>query len=309
MSVIDISWDEAWAAAKACAARWADFPIEAVHGIPRGGVPPALMVAQTLGVPVVAPGTWAWQRASGSILVVDDLVDSGVTLSTWHEQRQSAGILDADALFRKPHSPSELAPCAIEIDGWLKFPWEPPGEDAPLDAVIRLLTYVGEDPYRDGLRDTPARYVKTFYEMTEGYRITAAEILARTFDEAHDEMIVLRQVPFTSLCEHHLLPFTGTTSVAYIPMPGSGVVGLSKLARLVELHARRLQIQERMTRGIAEDLLTHLNPLGVGVVVRAVHSCMALRGVRKSAEMITSSLHGVMRQDPRARGEFLDLTR
>jgi GTP cyclohydrolase I len=316
VDTINITWDEAWVAARACAARWADSDIDRVYGIPRGGVPPALMVAQILGVKVVDPMTSppysdpeCWARNVGTTLVIDDLVDTGKTLGVWLGANPEGAVMHADALFRKPHSPIDTAPEAVELYGWLHFPWEPTNEGAPHDAVTRLLCFIGEDPSRQGLVDTPKRYVKALAEMTEGYRIDAGEVLDREFDEHSDEMIVVRGVTFTSLCEHHLLPFTGTVDVGYIPGEGKGVVGLSKLARLVELHARRLQVQERMTRDIAEDLLKHLEPMGAGVVVRAVHDCMACRGIKKAAEMITSSLHGAMRDDARARAEFLALTR
>lgn len=178
------------------------------------------------------------------------------------------------------------------------------------DAVRTILDSVGEDPDRDGLRATPGRVARAFAELTQGYAMDPAAILATTFDEKFDEMVVLRGVRFTSLCEHHLLPFTGTATVGYIPSPGGGVVGLSKLARLVECYARRLQVQERMTEQIGDALAEHLSPQGAGVVLRAHHSCMGIRGVRQTeAEMVTSALAGVLRDDPAARAEFLALAR
>lgn len=307
--VVKITWDQARAAASELAARWEGKGIDRVYGIPRGGVPPALMVAQVLDVPVVGPDNAEWHNNFATMLVVDDLVDHGTTLGRYAFGRNGAGTVfdHTDALFRKPHSPVELAPDAIEVDGWLHLPWESMG--APTDAVTRLLEYIGEDPRRDGLVDTPARVVKALREMTEGYHLDAKTILERTFDEHCDDMIMVRDIPFTSLCEHHLLPFTGTATVGYIPHKSGGVVGLSKLARLVEMHARRLQVQERMTAAIAADIEEHLGAFGVGVVVRAYHSCMAVRGVRKSAEMVTSTMLGAMREDARARAEFLDLSR
>src|SRR5262245_15437847 len=171
------------------------------------------------------------------------------------------------------------------------------------DAVVTLLRWVGEDPERDGLRDTPARVAKAWREMTSGYDDDPAEILSRTFDESSDEMIILRGISFYSTCEHHLLPFYGTATVGYLP---GKVVGISKLARLVECFARRLQIQERMTRQIAEAVQTHLEARGVGVVLRAHHLCMGCRGVRQEeTEMVTSSMLGTLRIDPASRSEFL----
>ena len=174
------------------------------------------------------------------------------------------------------------------------------------EAVATLLRYIGEQPERDGLRDTPARVVKAWREMTAGYAEDPAEILSRTFDESSDELVILRGISFYSTCEHHLLPFYGQAVVGYLP---GKVVGISKLARLVECFAKRLQVQERMTRQIAEAVETHLEARGVGVVLRAHHLCMGCRGVRQEeTEMVTSSMLGTLRSDPTTRGEFLRLT-
>jgi len=181
-----------------------------------------------------------------------------------------------------------------------------PAEAAAEQAVATLLRFIGEEPERDGLRDTPARVVKAWREITAGYDDDPAEILSRTFEESSDEMIILRGISFFSTCEHHMLPFYGQAVVGYLP---GKVVGISKLARLVTCFARRLQIQERMTRQIAEAIETHLDARGVGVVLRAHHLCMGCRGVRQEeTEMVTSSMLGTLRSDPTTRGEFLRLT-
>lgn len=180
-------------------------------------------------------------------------------------------------------------------------------EGAAEYGVRNLLILMGEDPEREGLRDTPARVLKAFAEMTRGYQADPAAILSTTFSEQSDEIVMVRGVRFTSLCEHHLLPFVGTVDVGYLP--GEQVVGLSKLARLVECFAQRLQVQERMTRQIAEAIEQHLNALGVGVVVRAHHSCMGCRGVKQQdAQMITSAMLGVFRNRTEIRSEFLTLS-
>ncbi|HEX7678483.1 MAG TPA: GTP cyclohydrolase I FolE [Thermoanaerobaculia bacterium] len=181
-----------------------------------------------------------------------------------------------------------------------------PAEHAASDAVTTILRFIGEDPSRDGLVDTPTRVLKAWREMTSGYDDDPAEILSRTFDETSDEMVVLRGIGFHSTCEHHLLPFYGQVSVGYLP---GKVVGISKLARLVDCFGRRLQIQERLTRQIAESIEEHLQARGVGVIVRAHHLCMGCRGVRQqTTEMVTSSMLGTLRSDPMARAEFLRLT-
>jgi len=178
-------------------------------------------------------------------------------------------------------------------------------EELANSAVATLLRYIGEDPGRDGLVDTPGRVVRAWREMTAGYAEDPAEILARTFDETSDELVILSNIAFYSTCEHHLLPFYGTASVGYLP---GKVVGISKLARLVQCFARRLQIQERMTKQIASSIAEHLGARGAGVVIRAHHLCMGCRGTRQPAtEMVTSSMLGTLRDDPVSRSEFLRL--
>jgi GTP cyclohydrolase I len=172
-------------------------------------------------------------------------------------------------------------------------------------AVATLLEYVGEDPMRDGLLDTPSRVVRALRELTSGYDEDPAQILSRTFDESSDELILLRDIAFHSTCEHHLLPFHGTVTIGYLP---GKVVGISKLARLVDCFARRLQIQERMTTQIAQAIETHLESRGTGVIVSARHLCMACRGVKQeSSAMVTSAMLGGLRADASSRAEFLRL--
>ena len=179
------------------------------------------------------------------------------------------------------------------------------GVETAEQAVTTILRFIGEDPSRDGLEDTPARVVRAWREMTAGYGENPAEILSRTFDEQSDELVILSGISFHSTCEHHLLPFYGTASVGYLP---GKVVGISKLARLVQCFARRLQIQERMTRQIATAVSEHLEARGVGVVIKAQHLCMVCRGARQPAtEMVTSSMLGTLRNDAVSRSEFLRL--
>jgi GTP cyclohydrolase I len=175
-----------------------------------------------------------------------------------------------------------------------------------LDGIAGLIISIrDEEVERDGLAETPMRFLKAMKELTRGYQQDPAEILARVFDEKFDEMIVVRGIEFNSLCEHHLLPFIGTAQVGYIP--NGSIVGLSKLARLVDCFANRLQVQERLTTQIADAIETHLEARGVGVVIRARHLCMGCRGVKKpAAEMVTAVMRGAMKNDPKAREEFLN---
>jgi GTP cyclohydrolase I len=175
------------------------------------------------------------------------------------------------------------------------------------EAIRQMLLAMGEDPDREGLRDTPDRVIRSWSEIFAGYMQDPATILATTFEDVkgYDEMILLRDIPFHSNCEHHMLPFEGKAHVAYLPK--DRVVGLSKLARLVDCFARRLQIQERMTREIAHAMMEHLQPLGCGVVIEASHGCMVCRGVKKEgATMVTSTLEGDFRT-PATRAEFMSL--
>jgi GTP cyclohydrolase I len=172
-------------------------------------------------------------------------------------------------------------------------------------AVREILLAVGEDPDREGLEETPRRVAKAYREMFAGLHEDAGAHLARQFSQQGEGPVVVRDIAFTSVCEHHLLPFTGRAHVAYIPAHGR-VTGLSKLARTVDVYARRPQMQERMTTEIAEALVEHLDPLGVAVVVEAEHSCLRLRGARKEgAEMVTSAFRGVLRDDRALREEVL----
>jgi GTP cyclohydrolase I len=175
--------------------------------------------------------------------------------------------------------------------------------DAAERAVADLLVALGQDPKSEHLRDSPRRVAHAYAEM-----LTARPFNLTTFPngEDYDELVLAREIPFHSLCEHHMLPFTGVAHVGYIP--GGRILGLSKLARVVELFARSLQVQERLTKQIADWLQEHLEPKGVGVVIEAEHSCMSLRGVQASGVLtVTSSLQGLLRTDARSRSEFLSL--
>ncbi len=176
-------------------------------------------------------------------------------------------------------------------------------------AVREILLAVGEDPDRDGLKDTPRRVAKAYAELFGGLAEDPARHLSRVFDQACDEIIALRDIDFHSMCEHHLLPFMGKAHVAYLPRNGK-VVGLSKLARTVEVFARRPQVQERLTNQVADALMSHLDAEGVAVILEAQHMCMKMRGVSKAhSVMVTSALRGVFKDNAASRHEVMQLLR
>jgi GTP cyclohydrolase I len=183
---------------------------------------------------------------------------------------------------------------------------EKPTREQAEDAVRTLIRWAGDDPAREGLRDTPARVTRAYQEFFAGYEQDPAEVLKRTFSEVegYDEMIVMSDIRFESHCEHHMVPIIGKAHVGYLP--DKRVVGISKLARLVEIYARRLQVQEKMTVQIADTLQDILHPRGVAVVIEAAHQCMTTRGVHKpGVGLITSRMVGAFRDDPSTRREFL----
>jgi GTP cyclohydrolase IA len=175
-------------------------------------------------------------------------------------------------------------------------------------AILELLYAIGEDPTREGLRDTPARVARAYHEMFSGLYIDPDSVLNTMFDEEHNELVIVKEIPMYSTCEHHLVSFHGVAHVGYIPGKHGRVTGLSKIARLVDLYAKRPQVQERLTSQIADAMVDRLDPCGVIVVVEAEHLCMAMRGVRKpGAVTTTSAVRGQFKTDAASRAEALDL--
>ncbi|MFI0465284.1 GTP cyclohydrolase I FolE [Saccharopolyspora sp. 5N102] len=187
----------------------------------------------------------------------------------------------------------------------------PQFDQARAEAAVReLLIAAGENPDREGLRDTPARVARAYRELFAGLYTNPDEVLDRTFDEAHEELVLVRDIPVYSQCEHHLLPFHGNAHVGYIPNEQGRVTGLSKLARLVDLYAKRPQVQERLTSQVADALVRRLDPRGVIVVIDAEHLCMGMRGVRKAGSTTTTSaVRGIFRSSASSRSEALSLIR
>lgn len=192
---------------------------------------------------------------------------------------------------------------ADDADDAIKSPMDLPRIER---AVREILLAVGENPDREGLLDTPARVARMYAEIFGGLHIDPAIYLRKTFTQKHDEMVLVKDIAFSSCCEHHLLPFTGTAHIAYLP--NGRVIGLSKLARITDAVARRPQVQERMTEEIAELIMRELKPRGVGVIVEASHSCMTIRGVKKPGAMtITSAMRGLFKTNSMTRGELMSL--
>ena len=182
-------------------------------------------------------------------------------------------------------------------------------DQARIECAVREILYaIGEDPERDGLRDTPARVARAYAEQFAGLRQQPEDVLSTVFDAGHDEMVLVRDIELYSTCEHHLTPFFGFAHVGYIPNEKGQITGLSKLARLVDVYARRPQVQERMTSQIADALMNVLEPRGVIVVIEAEHLCMSMRGVRKpGAKTVTSAVRGIFLDSDRTRAEAMSL--
>lgn len=185
----------------------------------------------------------------------------------------------------------------------------PPVDEARVAAAVReILFAIGENPDRDGLQDTPARVGRAYAEIFGGLSVDPSEVLSTTFDEGHEELVLVKDIPVYSTCEHHLVPWHGTAAVGYVPNAEGRITGISKLARVVDLYARRPQVQERLTSQVATALMDRLKPRGAIVVVEAEHLCMAMRGIRKpGARTVTSAVRGIFQSDSRTRAEAMGL--
>lgn len=269
-----LNWDDVFN-------RLRNIPDGKLYGIPRGGAIVAALTKRFVNSPTNAD------------VIVDDIIDTGKTAERYRKLYHKPVASLVNKLNGDPH-------------GWYVFPWEPTDPTSDLhDTVIRQLESIGEDPTRDGLKETPRRVIASLQEMTCGYGENPKTILSKVFEVAYDEIVILKDIGFWSLCEHHMIPFHGKIHIGYLP--NGKVVGISKLARLAFAFSRRLQVQERLTQDIANAIMENLKPQGVGVVIEATHLCMAMRGVQAPAVMVTSCLLGLFRD--RCRQEFLDLVR
>ena len=271
-----------------------DIPkIRNIFGIPRGGYPIAITLGMMLDKPVLTDES----RVLKDTLIVDDLVDSGKTISKYKDNKKAV-------VFVKHNKKKLVDYYADEIDEWVQFPDEP--DDEVQEHITRVMQYIGEDTSREGLLETPKRVQKAIDEIFAGYKQNPKDLMKTFTQGTCEEMVILKNCEFYSTCEHHMFPFFGHISIGYIP--NKKVIGVSKLARLADLFAKRMQIQERMTSQIADTLMKELDALGVYVVCEGVHFCMRSRGVKKQdASMITSAVRGIFKKDAKARQEFLTL--
>ncbi len=262
--------------------------------VPRGGIYAALAVqgaATSYGLVINL-----LEADEEADIIIDDIVDSGRT----RERYRAVSKCPFYALIDKTE-PS----CTLK-DKWVVFPHERMTQDSgPEQNIVRILEYLGEDPCRDGLKETPARVVRSYLELYSGYKQDPKDVI-KCFEDPYDELVLLKEVQFSSVCEHHMLPFMGMAHIGYIP--DGRIVGISKLARVLEIYSRRLQVQERLTVQVTDALDAYLKPKGSACIVEASHSCISCRGINKQqSKMVTSSLTGVFRHDARARSELLQL--
>lgn len=264
-----------------------------VYGIPRGGHYASIIISQEMGIPVVLDES----EITPETLIVDDIEDSGKTLTKFSGNDTAVAVA-------KHKTNATYCGKVLESENWVKFPNEKENEiETHLE---RVLQYIGEDTGREGLLETPKRMRKAYDEIFAGYKQNPKNLFKTFTDGACKELVILKDCEFFSTCEHHFLPFFGKISIGYIP--NGKVIGVSKLARLADCFAKRLQIQERLVAQIADTLVEELNPLGVIVVCEAVHFCMKSRGVKKiNASMVTSAIRGEFERNIAARQEFLSL--
>lgn len=268
-----------------------------IYGVPKGGWPLAMALSNAFNLPIT-------DHPELSTLIVDDIIDSGTTRNRFPNN-------DFACIHQKLSSKYAVNAATFglrEPIGWIVYFWEGDEPKSIEDNIIRQLQYIGEDPEREGLKETPARVSKAFSKIFEGYNQKPEDLLTVFETDGYDQIVLLKDIEFYSTCEHHMIPFFGKAHVAYIP--GERIVGISKLARLVDMYARRLQIQERICEQVTSALMEHLKPKGATCIIEASHLCMRARGVEKqNSVMVTSSLKGVFLTNPDARAELMGLIR
>lgn len=266
------------------------------YAVPRGGVGAALAILAHMNGKLSLVNT-----PEAADIFIDDLIDSGTTM-----------FRICDAYPGKPFFVLIDKTAQPQFNDWIVFPWEMTegGSESIDDNVVRILQFVGDDPTREGLLETPRRVAKAWAQWCSGYKKDPAEILKVFEDgaESYDQMVTVKDIPIYSKCEHHMADIFGTATISYIP--NGKIVGLSKLSRLADMFARRLQVQERLTNQIADALWEHLQPKGVGVVIKARHMCMESRGIcQQGHHTITTALRGAMLTESDTRSEFMQLAK
>lgn len=272
-----------------------------IYGIPRGGTHVAVsMVCSSNGLLKITDSPYG-----DCTLIVDDIVTTGKTIEPFCKNGHTVLSL----LSKMNSDPKKCFTIdRWRKDTWIVFPWERDKKDDGEALVTRMLEYIGEDPNREGLIETPKRVVKAWGEWFSGYGKEPVDVVKVFKGDTSDEMIILRDIEFTSWCEHHMAQFTGRAHVAYIP--DGCIIGASKLARIVDLYAKRLQIQERLCNQVTAALEELLKPRGAACLIEAKHSCISSRGVGKQQSVFTtSSLTGIFKTNPATRSEFLHLVK
>jgi len=263
--------------------------------IPRGGVPALERLMRNV------PGLVRVKDPKDADVFIDDIIDSGATREKWtggYPLRPFLALVD------------KTDPASQFQNSWIVFPWEGTPEAGIADNITRVLQYIGEDVGREGLSETPARVAKALSQWFSGYGTKPEDVLKVFEDgaENYDQMVVVKDIPIYSKCEHHMADIFGTVTIAYIP--DGKIVGLSKLSRLADMYARRLQVQERLTNQIASALYKHLEPKGVGVILKARHMCMESRGICQQGHYtMTTALKGAFLEEAATRAEFMALAR
>lgn len=270
---------------------------DAIYGVPRGGVNVAIALSRELNTPLIS------NLVSGNILVVDDVVDSGKTRNRFKD-------FDFACLHFKPHAKIESDKCLFYVHQtkeFINYFWEE-NEQPAEDAVIRLIQLTGDNPNRKGVIETPKRVVNSFKELFVGYYENPEDVF-KTFEDEEEQfggLVYLKDIEFYSMCEHHMLPFYGSAFIAYIP--NGPVIGASKMARLLDIFSRRLQMQERIGEQVTNALMKYLNPKGAACLTEAKHLCIACRGVKKQQSVMGySSLKGAFLNDLIAKNELMML--
>lgn len=296
MNKINLNWQQVQSRAIAVAeqTRWTPWlEALALYGIPRGGIYAAQLVSAALAEMNVL--NVLLTQPDGADVFIDDIIDTGATRDKYAESYPGVPFV---ALVDKLGKDNNLR------KQWISFPWERMmNDDGPVENIRRILEYIGEDPKRDGLKDTPQRVIESYAKLFGGYKQKPEDVV-RIFDDPCDEMVIVKDVEFYSTCEHHMLPFWGKAHIAYIP--NGKIIGISKLVRILEIYSRRLQIQERLCSQVATAVHRLLNPLGAACVLEAQHLCMTARGVEKqNSVMVTQTLIGFFKDRLDTRSEFM----